>query len=77
MSSTKSKIILSVFLGIIGGLIIGAGIYGRFFASADGLIEYGSVLYNISWTVIIVGAVTVAISIVLFAFAIVASEKKE
>ena len=58
-------------------MIIGAGIYGRFFASADGLIEYGSTLYNISWAVVIVGATAIAASIVLFAFAVVASEKKD
>lgn len=74
--SQKGKIILAVFLGILGGMIIGAGLYGHYFASADGLIEYGSVLYNVSWAVVIVGASAVAISIVLFAFAVVASEKK-
>lgn len=73
----KKNIITSIILGILGGAVIGAGIWGKFYASADILTPYSDTLIQISWIAIIVGVIAIAASLLFFVLAIRLSEKKE
>lgn len=73
----KSRIISSIVLGVLGGTVIGAGLWGKFYASADILAPYSQTLFQVAWISIIVGVLSIALSIFFFISAIKMPEKKE